>query len=598
MSPIDRLGPGDYPQTYREPYGPAQLWRWLVDTMWTIEHAFERSKASGRAVDDTRLRIFFVLSIFTLAFVSLGLRATRAALWSPVGEEGREAAPLAGARADLTDRNGQLLAADLTHYGLYVDPREIWDTDETRRKLPAAYPRLSLDRLDKALRSGRREYLAGGLTPQEMKGVHDLGLPGVSFEEEPRRVYPLGATAEHLIGFSDAGGRGLAGAEKALDADLHAAAGTGEPVQLAMDIRVQAALQDELQKAQVKYQTLTAQGLVVNVQTGEILAMASVPDFDPNAPGRSPIPNLTNHTAASIFEPGSVFKAFTIAMGLDSGIVNLDTSFDVSAPLVINGQHIHDFDKGDKTLALWQVFTHSSNIGASKLALKAGQQRFVDYFHRFGLLKAAPSELYESARPLLPRQWNDQSVANAAWGQGIAVSQLAVAAGYTSLMNGGRYIPLTIRKVEPGHAPKGVQVVSPQTSYQLLQLMRMNVHTDPRGSGHKADDIGLRVGGKTGSAQKPDHGRYGKNNVSSFVAVFPTDGPVDAPRYLVVVTLDSPHVTPDSFGFITGGWNAAPTAGAVIDRIAAFVGVNRVVTADTALPDGTSPSVPAGRSSQ
>ena len=156
MSPIDQFGPDEYPH-YREPYGPAQLWRWVVEMIWNIEHAFERSKASGRAVDDTRLRIFFVLSIFTLAFVSLGLRATRAALWSPVGEEAeRSAAPLAGARADLTDRNGALLAVDLTHFGLYLDPREIWDTDETRRKLPAAYPKLSLERLDKALKSGRR----------------------------------------------------------------------------------------------------------------------------------------------------------------------------------------------------------------------------------------------------------------------------------------------------------------------------------------------------------------------------------------------------------------------------------------------------------
>ena len=597
MSPIDPVSPVDYPH-YREPYGPAQLWRWVVDVVWNIERAFERSKASGRAVDDTRLRIFFVQAIFAMAFILLGLRATRAALFAPVEGAGHEAAPLAGARADLTDRNGALLAVDLTHYGVYLDPREIWDTDETRRKLPPAFPKLSMERLDKALASGRREYLGGGLTPAEMKLIHDLGLPGVSFEEEPRRVYPLGPTAEHLIGFSDAGGRGIAGAEKALDADLHAAAGTGQPVQLAMDLRVQAALQDELQKGMAKFQTLSAQGVVVNVQTGEILAMASVPDFDPNAPGKSPIPNLTNHSAASIFEPGSVFKAFTIAMGLDSGVATLDTTFDVSAPLVINGQHIHDFDKGDSKLALWQVFTHSSNIGASKLALMAGQERFTDYYRRFGIFKAAPSELYESARPLLPRKWDEQAVANAAWGQGIAVSQLDLATGYTSLMNGGRYIPLTIKKIDPTSAPKGVRVVSEQTSYQMLQLMRMNVHTDPKGSGHKADDIGLRVGGKTGSAQKPEHGRYGKNNVSSFVAVFPTDGPISTPRYLVVITLDSPHVTPDSFGFITGGWNAAPIAGAVIDRIAPFVGVSRVITADEPLPDGSTPVIAPQRSSQ
>ena len=169
----------------------------------------------------------------------------------------------------------------------------------------------------------------------------------------------------------------------------------------------------------------------------------------------------------------------------------------------------------------------------------------------------------------------------------MAVSPLALATGYTALTNGGLYIPLTIKKLQPGQAPKGRRVISEQTSYQMLQLMRMNVHTDPKGSGHKADDLGLRVGGKTGSAQKPEHGHYSRNNVSSFVAAFPTDGPINAPRYLVVVTLDEPHVTKDSAGFITAGWNAAPTAGAVIDRIAPFLGVQRVITADAPLPDGT-----------
>jgi cell division protein FtsI (penicillin-binding protein 3) len=403
---------------------------------------------------------------------------------------------------------------------------------------------------------------------------------------------------EHLIGFSDAGGRGIAGAEKALDGDIRNAAGSGQPVELAMDVRVQAALQDELQKAQLKYGTLTAQGMVVNVHTGEILAMASVPDFDPNTPGKTPIPNLTDHEMASVYELGSVFKAFTIAMGLDTGVVTLDSTFDVHAPIMVGGHPIHDFDKGDSTLALWQVFTHSSNIGAATLAMRAGPDRMKDYFSRFGLFKAAPSEMYESARPILPRQFSNETLAQIAFGQGISVSPLALATGYTALMNGGLYIPLTIKKVDPAHMPLGRRVVSEQTSYQMLQLMRMNVHTDPKGSGHKADDVGLRVGGKTGSAQKPEHGHYSKNNVSSFVATFPADGPVSAARYLVIVTLDAPHVTPDSYGFITAGWNAAPTAGAVIDRIAPFLGVNRVITADQPLPDGSSPASVAERSTQ
>jgi cell division protein FtsI (penicillin-binding protein 3) len=574
------MSPVDYPGL-PQPYGVGQTWRWLMRAIWSIERAFERSKASGRAVDDTRLRIFFVLSIFALVFALLCVEATKAALFSHTGEAGHETAIKPGARADLVDRNGNILALDLTHYGLYIDPREIWDTDETRRKLLPVFPKLTAERLDKALKANRREYLGGGLTQAERDAIHDLGLPGVSFEEEERRVYPLGSEGEHLIGFSDAGGRGLSGAEKALDGELHSSAG-GEPVALAMDLRVQAALQDELQKAAAKYQTVGAMGSVVDVHTGEIIAMASWPDFDPNTPGHSPIPNLTNHEAASDYELGSVFKAFTIAMGLDTGVVNMDSTFDVHAPIMVGGRLIHDFDKGDSTLALWQVFTHSSNIGAATLAMRAGPQRMEDYFRRFGLFKAAPSELLESARPILPRQFTDPTLAQIAFGQGISVTPLALATGYTALMNGGVYIPLTIKKVRPGEQPKGYRVISEQTSYQLLQLMRMNVHTDPKGSGHKADVEGLRVGGKTGSAQKPENGHYGHNNVSSFVAVFPTDGPINAPRYLVQITLDSPQKTPDSAGFITAGWNAAPTAGAVIDRIAPFLGVKRVLTPDLA----------------
>ncbi len=586
------MSPIDYPHIHA-PTRPFQPRRSLAQAVWTVERAFERSSASGRVVDDNRLRIFFVLTIFSLAFALLGVRAVRASLFAHVGGVSHEAGAMAGSRADLVDRDGRVLALDLTHYGLYLDPREIWDDGEIRRKLPPLLPKLSAERLDRALRANRREYLLGGLTPEEKDKLRNLGLPGVSFEEEARRVYPLGATAEHLIGFSDAGGRGLSGAEKALDGQLRSDAVTtgagsasagGEPVALAMDLRVQAALQDELQKAAAKFQTVGASGVVVNVHTGEILAMGSWPDFDPNAPGQSPIPNLTNREAASVFELGSVFKGFTIAMGLDTGVATLDTTFDVHTPLMLGGHPVHDFDKGDSTLALWQVFTHSSNIGAAKLALKAGPQRMEDYFRRFGLFKAAPTELLESARPILPRQLGEQTLAQIAFGQGMAVSPLALAAGYTALTNGGLYIPLTIKKAQPGQQLKGQRVISEKTSYTMLQLMRMNVHTDPKGSGHKADDIGLRVGGKTGSAQKPEHGHYGRNNVSSFVAVFPTDGPIDAARYLVVVTLDEPHVTKDSAGFITAGWNAAPTAGAVIDRIAPFLSVRRVVTADTPLP--------------
>lgn len=557
----------------REPLG------FLTQAVWGLERAFKQGRAVDQAERDTRLRIFFLLALFATGFLFLAVGATRSALFSH--RETNDYVPPQGvARADLVDRNGELLAVDLTHFGVYVDPREIWDTAETTRVLTAALPGLQPQRLEKALKSDRREYLLGGLTPDEKAALQDKGLPGVSFEEEERRVYPLGSTGAHLIGFSDTSGTGLAGAERGLDAAIKDGAGHG-PVAMAMDLRVQAALDDELAKAVAKYQALGGIGIVVNVRTGEILGYSSEPDFDLNAPGKATPDQMTNRGVNSVYELGSVFKAFTLAAGLDSGLVTLNSTFDVSHPIELGGHLVHDFDKGDTTLQLWQVFTHSSNIGAAKLALMAGPDRMQDYFRRFGLFAAAPTELPGSARPLLPRQFTDQTLGQIAFGQGIAVSPLALATGYRSLLDGGIYSPLTIKKVEPPSQPQGKRVISEATSAKILQLMRLNV-TDPKGSGHGAEVPGLFVGGKTGSAQKPDHGHYSKDNVSSFVAVFPAEGPVNADRYMVQITLDSPKAVPGTYGFRTGGWNAAPTAGKVIARIAPFVGVTPAPQAQAA----------------
>jgi cell division protein FtsI (penicillin-binding protein 3) len=549
-----------------------QPFGWLTQAVWALERAFKKARAVEQHDSETRLRIFFLLALFVTGFLFLAIGAARCALFAKQDGNGY-IPPVATARADLVDRNGQLLAVDLVHYGVYVDAREIWDTAETERVLTRAVPGLQLARLDRALKSDRREYLIGGLTPDQKAKLEDLGLPGVSFEQEQKRVYPLGPTAAHLIGFSDKAGTGLSGAELALDSTIKESAGR-EPVALSLDLRVQAALDDELAKAVAKFRALGGIGIVVDVKTGEILGFSSQPDFDLNLGGKAASDQMVNRGAGSVYELGSVFKAFTLAAGLDSGVVNMNSTFDVSHPIELGGRLVHDYDKGDTSLQLWQVFTHSSNIGAAKLALLAGHDRMQDYFKRFGLFAAAPSELVESARPILPRQFTDQTLAQIAFGQGIAVSPLALATGYRSLLDGGVYSPLTIKKLPAGTETQGRRVISEETSAKILQLMRLNV-TDPKGSGHKAEVPGLFVGGKTGSAQKPEHGHYGKNNVSSFVAVFPAEGPLNADRYMVQITLDSPQRTPDSFGFITGGWNAAPTAGKVIERIAPFVGVRR-----------------------
>jgi cell division protein FtsI (penicillin-binding protein 3) len=546
-------------------------WRWLVERIWRVEHAFERAKAEGRAEDDTRLRIFFVLAMFAAGFLTLGAGAVKSVLFPDI-DRGAYAGGPPGERADLTDRNGQLLAVDLPHYGVYYDPKQNWDPDEVRRALSMALPQLSPARLDHALNADKRQYLLGGLTPAEKDKIDDLGLPGVSFEPEAKRVYLLGPTAGHVIGFVDRGGAGLAGAELALNDTIISDAGK-QSVPLSIDLRVQTALQDEVQKAALMHQAIGAVGIVTNVRTGEILGMASYPSFDPNLGGSNPPQAMINHVAATVYEPGSVFKVFTLAMGLDAGVANVNSMFDVRTPLALGGQTIHDYDKGDSMLPLWEVFTHSSNIGAARLGLACGGDRMSRYFHNFGLYDAAPSELQESASPIINKRMSDNVVASMSFGHAISVSPLAIATGMGSILNGGQYVPLTIRKLGPNDRPQGRRVISESTSRTMLSLMRLNVLS---GTGTKADVPGFSVGGKTGSAEKAMGGHYERKKlVSSFAAVFPTDGSFDTDRYFVLIMLDEPQPTKQTFGFATGGWTAAPAAGRVIERIAPYLKVRQ-----------------------
>ena len=555
-------------------FGGSPLSRWFARRVWQLEHAFERARASGKAEDDTRIRIFVVLTLFAMGFLVLAFGATRAAIFSNAAR-GDALAPIVGAaRADLVDRNGQLLAADLLHYGLYIDPREIWDTAETRRALTATLPELEPARLEKALRSDRRTFVIGALTPEVRGRVHDLGLPGVSFEPEERRVYPLDTTAAHLIGFSDTGGEGLAGAEAAFDNDIRVGAASGGAVPLSIDLRIQAALEDELYKAAANFHPKGAVGVVINVHTGEILGLANYPTFDPNQPGKASLDARLNRAAASIYEMGSTFKGFTVAIGLDTGVATPTSTFDARQPFQIGYRTIRDFHATHKILTLVEVFQHSSNIGTARLAEQIGPERMGRYYANLGLTKPAKVELIETARPLTPKVWDQDAVASTSFGFGMNVSPLALSRAYVALANGGKLLPLTIRKLPADAKVDGPRVVSERTTATFLQIMRANV---TGGSGKSANAPGLNVGGKTGTGNKYDPATRSYSNskqVSSFAAVFPTDGAVSDPRYFVLILMDEPQR--DASGADpTGGIAAAPAAGRVIDRIAPFLGVKR-----------------------
>ena len=546
-------------------------WRWLAERVWSVEHAFERIKAEGRAEEDTRVRIFFVLAAFALAFVVLAFGATRAAVFSGKGATVAGATALAD-RADLVDRNGRLIAANLTHYALYIDPEEVWEPAESRRKLARLLPKVPPKRLKAALEGERRTFVVGGLTPQQRKAIHDLALPGVSFEEEDRRVYPLGVSAAHLVGFTDSAGKGLAGVERALDDEIRDAGRDGKPVALSIDLRVQAALEDELRRAAVDQGVKGGVGIVTNVRTGEILAMSSWPEFDPNAAGRAADDAKLNRAASSVYEMGSTFKVFTLAIGLDTGQATRSSTFDATSPLKLGNRAVRDYHAANRVMTLEDIFILSSNIGTSRLAMQVGGPTVSRYFDALGLTKPADVELRENARPIRPRRWDDNTVASTSFGHAISVTPLALTQAMGAVLNGGQMVPLTIRRRE-GAPPEGSRVVSEQTSRIMLDLMRMNV---VRGTGSKANAAGLRVGGKTGSANKIVGGRYSDTVlVASFAAVFPTDGPLDADRYFVLILLDEPKGSAASGGARTGGWTAAPAVGRVIDRIASFLGVRR-----------------------
>ena len=541
--------------------------RWVGNCIWWLEHAFERARADGRPEEDTRVRIFFIMCIFSLIFTALVIGATHAALFAPKGGFGGGFNPGALTRADLLDRNGRLLATNITHYGLYIDPREVWDREAAKAQLLEALPRISARKLDKVLSGERRLIVLPGLTPSERRRVHDLALGGVSFEPEDRRVYPLGSSAVHLIGRSDTGAEGISGAELAFDKEIREAGAMGGDFQLSIDLRVQGIVENELAAAAEAAGAKGGVAVVSNVQTGEILAMASWPTYDANRRNQAPEAALLNRVTSAHYEMGSIFKSFTVAAGLDTGRADMNTLFDASQAFQIGRRRITDFHAKNKVMTLEEVYLNSSNIGTSRLAVEMGPDVMREYFRRLGLLEAAPIELKESARPSAVRKWDDSTLASLSFGYGILVTPIQAVAAYGALTNGGRYIAPTLRR---GGVPDAQvrQVVSPETSATMLELMRRNV---ARGSGGRANAPGLRVGGKTGSANKLVNGRYDPTvAVGSFAAVFPTDGPVTATRYSVFVLIDEPSQYPR-----TGGFVAAPAVGRIADRSAAFLGIER-----------------------
>jgi cell division protein FtsI (penicillin-binding protein 3) len=518
---------------------------------------------------------------FALAFMAIGGASVQLALSgeaeSVVASLASDAGATRAPRSDIVDRNGELLASTLTTHSLYADPERIWDAEATAAALAAALPGLdaaeTLESLvDGAARGRRFVWIERGLSPRQRQAVFDLGLAGLGFVEEPRRVYPRGRLAAHALGWTTIDGEGAAGAERAFDAEL--AAGDGRPLALSVDLRVQFALDDELRAAVANHAAKAGVGLVTDVRTGEVLALVSLPDFDPNHPGEADAEARLNRAMASVYELGSIFKTFTVSAALDSGAADISTLLPTDHPLEVAGRLITDAAPAGRELSLADAFIRSSNVGVGALGLSLGEARQRDYLARFGLLERAPVGYPESAQPLLPSRWNEAERATVSYGHGIAVSPAAFMAGFGAAVNGGLYVRPTLRPVGPRGAVEE-PVVTPETSRAVAQLLRAVVLF---GTGRRADAPGLGVGGKTGTAEKPSAGGYDPDRViASFAAIFPSD----SPRYAVLILLDEPQGNAETRGRAGAGYTAAPTAGAVIARIAPILGVPRADPGET-----------------
>lgn len=521
-----------------------------------------------RALDAARGRLRIVGLTLALSFAILGLRAVELAVTSPAHAATPRLVASEPMRGDLFDRTGQVLATTLQTYSLFADPTLVWDAAEAAQSLATVLPDLDIETVTRELSSHRRfVWIQRNLTPRQRQAVFSLGLPGLDFRIEPRRIYPRGRLAAHVVGYTDRDLNGLAGAERSFDAALSSS--DGRPVALSIDMGVQFHLDEVLRTTMAEYRALAASGIVMNVRTGEIVGMVSLPDFDPNRPNDASSDERLNRSAQSVYEMGSTFKAFTVAMALEAGTATLESGYDATEPLQIGGYTIHDYHGENRWLTLSEIFIHSSNIGSSRIALEVGAEGQREFLGRMRLLERAPIELAESADPLLPRNWGPTETATISYGHGLAVSPIATIAAFAAIANGGIYVAPTLQPVAADETIVGERVLDAQAAQDVMTLMRENV-TD--GTGGRAEAPGYLVAGKTGTAEKPSRGGYDRNRlISSFSAVFPYNDP----QYAILVLLDEPQGTAATHGYATGGWTAAPAVSAIISRIAPILGVER-----------------------
>ncbi|MFD1988098.1 peptidoglycan D,D-transpeptidase FtsI family protein [Mesorhizobium newzealandense] len=522
-----------------------------------------------------RTRIVMTMAVFFGIFATISGRLVYLGFQTPDMSGGPQSRVTAS-RPDIVDRNGEVLATDIKTASLFAEPRRIVDADEAIEKLSTVLPEIDYEQTYHKLKSGAGfVWLQRQLTPKQQSDIMQLGIPGFGFRTEKRRFYPSGETSSYIVGLTNIDNQGISGMEKYVDeqglSDLQASglavAKDLKPVKLSIDLRVQHVVRDEIAAGLERYRALGTGAVVLNVKTGEVVAMASVPDFDPNNPYNAQEKDRLNRMSAGLYEMGSTFKSFTSAMALDSGKATMASRFDASHPIRVGHQAIHDFHGKNRVLSLPEVFLYSSNIGSAREAELVGIEGHREFLHRLGILDKMQTELPEVARPTEPKVWKQVNSFTIAFGHGVSTTPLQAAVGCAALMNGGFLMnPTFLVRTQEEAMAVAKKVVGDKTVDGMRYLYSLNAE---KGSARNARVPGYRVGGKTGTAEKVINGRYSKElNFNTFVAAFP----MDDPQYLVFTIADAPH--PEKPGMTdVAASNAGVMAGNIIRRSAAMLGV-------------------------
>ncbi|TPK79947.1 penicillin-binding protein 2 [Mesorhizobium sp. B2-4-12] len=522
-----------------------------------------------------KARIVMTMAVFFGIFSTISGRLVYLGFQTPDLSGGPQSR-ITASRPDIVDRNGEVLATDIKTASLFAEPRRIVDADEAIEKLSTVLPEIDYEQTYHKLKSGAGfVWLQRQLTPKQQADIMQLGIPGFGFRTEKRRFYPSGETSSYVVGLTNIDNQGISGMEKYIDeqglSDLQASglavAKDLKPVKLSIDLRVQHVVRDEIAAGLERYRAVGAGAVVLNVKTGEVIAMASVPDFDPNNPYNAQEKDRLNRMSAGLYEMGSTFKSFTSAMALDSGKATMASRFDASHPIRVGHQAIHDFHGKNRVLSLPEVFLYSSNIGSAREAELVGIEAHREFLHRLGILERMQTELPEVARPTEPKVWKQVNSFTIAFGHGVSTTPLQAAVGCAALMNGGYLMqPTFLVRSQQEAMAAAKKVVSEKTVEGMRYLYSLNAE---KGSARNARVPGYRVGGKTGTAEKVINGRYSKDlNFNTFVAAFP----MDDPQYLVFTIADAPH--PEKPGMTdVAAANAGVIAGNIIRRSAAMLGV-------------------------